>query len=325
MTPLGTVLITARSVSGSAASIRLLQDAGCTVEIKTTPLPFDEAWLIEQARDVDALVFAMEPVSAGLINAARRLKVIARPGVGFDTVDIAACTRRGIAVTIAAVNDQSVADFSFGLLLAAARNIVPAVQGVQQHGWDRFPGTEVWSKTLTIVGLGRIGKGLARRARGFDMRVLAVSEDRDEVFAQANGIRYVDLETGLREGDFVSLHAPLTAATENLINRDSLALMKPGAYLINTARGGMVDEAALAAAVTAGQIAGAAVDVLREQGAQSRSPLINVPGIIVTPHMATFAREAMERVALAAAQSIVAVLRGERPAGTVNPEIYAQR
>ena len=322
MKALGKVLITAKSVSGSAASVRLLQDAGCSVDIQSTPLPFDEAWLIEQAREVDALLFAMEPVSASLIDAATRLKVIARPGVGFDTVDIAACTRRGIPVTIAAVNDQSVADFAFALLLAAARNIVPAVQGVQQHGWDRFVGTEVWCKTLTIVGLGRIGKGLARRARGFEMRVLAVSDDRDEAFAAAHGVEYVDLATGLREADFISLHAPLTPKTENLINRDTLVQMKTGAYLINTARGGLVDEAALAAAVTAKQIAGAAVDVLREQGANSRSPLIGVPGIIVTPHMATFAREAMERVALSAAQSIVAVLRGERPSGVVNPEIY---
>jgi phosphoglycerate dehydrogenase-like enzyme len=323
MTMLGKVLITAKSVSGSPASIQFLEEAGCAVEVKSTPLPVEEKWLIEQTRDVDGLIFAMEPVTSRLLESATRLKVIARPGVGYDTVDIAAATLRRIPVTIAAVNDQSVADFAIGLLLAAARKIIPAANGVHQHGWDRFVGTEVWGKTITIVGLGRIGKGVARRARGFDMRVLAVSEDHDDKFAAQNDVAYVDLETGLREADFVSLHTPLTAKTERLINRESLALMKKGAYVINTARGALIDEESLAEAVKEKRIAGAAVDVLREQGANSRSALIGVPGIIVTPHMATFAQEAMDRVALSAAQSIVAVLRGERPDGVVNPEIYA--
>ena len=323
MTMLGKVLITAKSVSASPASLQFLRDAGCVVEVKNTPVPLDEAWLIEQARDVDALSFAMEPVSSCLIDAASRLKVIARPGVGYDTVDLAACTRRGIAVTISPVNDQSVSDFAMGLLLAAARNIVPAVHGVQQHGWERFSGTEVWNKTLTIIGLGRIGRGLAKRARGFDMRVLAVSNSRDEAFAAAHGIEYVDLETGLREGDFVSLSAPLTAATQNLINADRLAMMKKGAFLINTARGGLIDVAALAQAVISKHLAGAAVDVLCQQGANSPSPLIAVPGILVTPHMATFSHEAVERVAMATVRAIVAALRGERPQFVVNPEIYA--
>jgi phosphoglycerate dehydrogenase-like enzyme len=154
------------------------------------------------------------------------------------------------------------------------------------------------------------------------MRVLAVSNSRDEAFAAAHGIEYVDLETGLREGDFVSLSAPLTAATQNLINADRLAMMKKGSFLINTARGGLIDEAALAQAVISKHLAGAAVDVLCEQGANSPSPLIAVPGILVTPHMATFSHEAVERVAMATVRAIVAALRGERPQFVVNPEIY---
>jgi phosphoglycerate dehydrogenase-like enzyme len=320
---LGKVLITSKSVAGSSACLKFLEDAGCIVDVKTVPLPIDEAWLIEQARDVDALVFAMEPITWQLIDSATCLKIIARPGVGYDTVDIAAATRRGIPVTIAAANDQSVADYAMALLLLAARGMIGAANSVQQHRWDRATGTEVWSKTLTIIGLGRIGKGVARRARGFDMRVLAVSEDRDEKFARDNGIEFVDLETGLRNADFVSLHTPLTPDTENMINRDTIGWMKQGAFVINTARGGLIDEQALAQAVASKHLGGAAVDVLRQQGANSPSPLIGVPGIIVTPHMATFATEAMDRVALTAARGIVAVLRGERPEGVVNPEIYA--
>jgi phosphoglycerate dehydrogenase-like enzyme len=323
MMSLGKVLVTAKSVSGSAAAVRLMRDAGCEVVIEATPPPIDEAWLIERTRDVAGLVVAMEPVSSRLIEAATALKIIARPGVGFDSVDIAAATRRGIPVTIAAgTNDQSVADFTMGLLLMSTRGLMDGALSVQRHGWERRTGTEVWRKTLAIVGLGRIGQGVARRARGFDLRVLAVSRRRDEALAAALGIEFVTLEQALREADFVSLHAPLTAETENLIDAAALATMKRGAYLVNTARGGLVDEAALAAAVRSGQLAGAAVDVLRTQGADSPSPLIGVPGIIVTPHMATFSREAMQRVAMATARSVVAALTGERPSVLVNPEVY---
>ena len=318
---LGKALITARSVAGSERALARLRDAGVDVVVKTTPLPWDEAWLIEQARDVDALVVAMEPVSARLLEAAKRLKIIARPGVGHDTVDLAAATRHGVAVTVAAgANDQSVADFAFGLLLAGTRGIVGAVESVRAHGWERCTGTEAWGKTLAVVGLGRIGRGVARRARGFDMRVLAVSRSRGDAFAAAHGIGYASLDDALAQADFVSLHAPLTPDTENLIDARALSRMKRGAYLVNTSRGGLVDETALAEAVRSGHLAGAAVDVLRVQGANSPSPLIGVPGILVTPHMATFSRESMERVALAVAASVVAALNGERPPGLVNPQ-----
>jgi D-3-phosphoglycerate dehydrogenase len=320
---LGKVLITAGSVKGAPAALAYLEDAGCTVALATTSLPLDEQWLIEQVRDVDALVFAMEPVTSRLLDAAPRLRIIARPGVGYDTVDIAAATRNGVAVTVATgTNDQSVADFTMGLLLVATRGIVTAARSVQEKRWDRATGTEVWNKTLAIVGLGRIGKAVAKRARGFDMRVLAVTRTRDEPFAKDHAIVYVTLEEALREADFVSLHAPLTPETENLVNERTIARMKRGAYLVNTSRGGLVDEHALANAVRTGHLAGAAVDVLRVQGANSPSPLIGVPGIVVTPHMATFSRESMERVAMSVAKSVVAALRGERPEGVVNPELY---
>jgi phosphoglycerate dehydrogenase-like enzyme len=320
---LGKVLITARSVSGSRAALDLLHAAGVETAIESTPLPWDEAWLVDRTRDVDGIVFAMEPVSRRLIDAATRLKVIARPGVGFDTVDVAAATRRGIAVTIAAgANDQSVADFTFGLLLMGARGIDIGARSVRAHGWERPAGTEVWGKTLAIVGLGRIGRGVAQRARGFGMRILAVTRQPDPAVAAEHGLTYASLDEALAQADVVSLHAPLTPATENLIDARALARMKRGAYLVNTSRGGLVDEDALAAAVRSGHLAGAAVDVLRVQGAGSPSPLIDVPGIVVTPHMATLSRESMERVALAVATSVIAALRGERPPGLVNPAIH---
>ena len=322
--PLGKVLVTAGSVAGSAAALRAMRDAGCELLVQNTPSPLDEAWLLTQVRDVDGLIVAMEPLTRRVLDAAPRLRVIARPGVGHDTIDVAAATQRGIAGTIAAgANDQSVADFTIGLLLASARGIADAAASVQRHGWERTVGTEVWRKTLAVVGLGRIGMNVARRARGFDMRVLAVARHPDQDFAAQHGVEFVTMERALAQADFVSLHLPLTPDTENLIDEHALASMKRGAYLINTSRGGLVDEAALAMAVRRGHLAGAAVDVLRVQGERSPSVLIGVPGILVTPHMASFSRESMERVAMSAAQSIVAVLKGERPAGLVNPEAYA--
>ena len=323
MSTLGRVLITAKSVSDSLAAMAYLREAGCELTVATTVWPVDEARLIDQSTKMEALVFTMEPVSSRLIDAAVNLKVIARPAAGFDTVDMAAATRRHIAVTVAAgVNDQSVADFTLGLMLTAARGICKAAAGVAQGGWDRVIGTEVWRKTLAIVGLGHIGKAVAQRARGFDMRVLAVSRRPDAAYAAAHGIEIVSLDQALQDGDFLSLHAPLNDGTTNLIDAAALAKMKQGAYLINTSRGGLVDEQALADAVARGHLAGAAVDVLRKQGTQNGSPLIGVPGIIVTPHMASLGREAVERVALSTVHSLVAVLRGERPASVVNPEIY---
>ncbi len=317
---LGKVLITAASVKGSEPALQMLREAGCEVVLPAPPQPFSEDWLVDQARDVAALVVAMEPVTARVIEAADRLRIIARPGVGYDTVDLAAATRRQVAVTVAAgTNEQSVADHAFGLMLMAARGLVTAVNSVQAHGWDRPTGVDVWRKTLAVVGYGRIGQAIARRARGFDMRVLVVTRRPGPA---AEGIEYVSLDDALAQADFVSLSAPLTPETTDLINADSIRKMKKGAFLINTSRGGLIDEAALADAVRSGHLAGAAVDVLRQQGAHSPSPLIGVPGILVTPHMGTLTRETMQRVGLSVATSIIAALRGERPPHVVNPEVY---
>lgn len=317
------VLITARSVAGVPSALGLIEAAGHEVVLRTTPAPFDKAWLLDQVRDASALVLAMEPMDAEVIAAARPLRVIARPGVGFDNVDLAAANRAGVVVTVASgCNDASVADFTFGLMLEAMRHTSVAAAGVRAGRWDRVVGTELWRKTLAVVGLGAVGRGVVRRARGFDMRVLVVTRRRDAALAAREGFDYAELDEALGEADIVSLHLPLNPQTASLFDAARLARMKPGAYLVNTARGGLVDEAALAAAVTSGRLAGAAVDVLQVQGAGSSSVLIGVPGILVTPHMATFTRESMQRVALSAAQSVVDVLAGRRPQHVVNPQAW---
>jgi D-3-phosphoglycerate dehydrogenase len=318
------ILVTARSVANSSAALALMRAAGHEVVVENSPVPFDPAWIAQRMRGIDALVFAMEPVSAAALEQADRLRIIARPGVGYDTVDIDAATRKGVIVTVAAgTNDQSVADFTFGLLLQATRGIATAADSVRQGGWERVTGTEAWGKTLAVIGLGRIGKGVARRARGFDMQVIAVAPRPDHEFARQHGIRYASFEEAIEQADFVSLHAPLNTSTANLIDARALARMKRGAYLVNTSRGGLVDEQALAAAVRDGHLAGAAVDVLCVQGAGSPSPLIGLPNVIVTPHMATFTHESIERVAMSVAHSVVAALQGEQPEHVVNPAAWS--
>jgi len=279
---LGKVLITAASVKGHAPALQALRDAGCELVLANTPQPCTMEWQLEQVQDIAALVFAMEPMPAQVLEAASGLRVIARPGVGYDTVDLATATRRKVAVTVAAgTNDQSVADHAFGLLLMASRGLLTAVNSVQAHGWDRPTGTEAWRKTLAIVGYGRIGRAIARRARGFDMRVLVVTPRPDPADKE---VEFVTLDEALAQADFLSLSAPLTAQTEGLINADALARMKKGAFLINTSRGGLIDEAALCAALQYGHLRGAGLDAFDPEPPAPNNPLLALEQVVVTPH-----------------------------------------
>ena len=319
----GKVLVTAGSVANSPRALEAMRAAGHEVIVTTTPPSSDQAWINEQVKDIDALVFAMEPVNRNALEAAQRLRVIARPGVGFDSVDIDAATERGVIVTVAAgTNHESVADFTFGLMLQAMRGLTDAANNVRGGGWQRTIGTELWSKTLAVVGFGRIGQAVVKRARGFDMKVLVVSRSKPELAPGFENVSFVSLDEALAQADILSLHAPLTDATANMVNAESISRMKPGAFIINTSRGGLIDEAALADAVKSGRLGGTAVDVLCKQGAGSTSPLIGVPGIIVTPHMATFSRESIERVAMSVARSVVPALEGRMPEHTVNPQAW---
>lgn len=324
-TLLGKVLITARSLTDQPAALDRLRDAGVDVVV-TPPLSDPAGWQAAEPHleTVDALVVALEPVDAALLDRMPRLGLIARPGVGTDTVNLAACTRRGIRVTIAAgANHESVADFTFALMLDAARRIGDAAQSVRSGGWARPQGLELWRKSLAVVGFGRIGQAVARRALGFDMTVMAVrrahTESPDTAAPGSPLVQFVTWDEALARADIVSLHVPLTPATQGMVDAAALARMKRGSVLINTGRGGLVDEAALAEAVGSGHLAGAATDVLRVQGPRSPSPLIGVPGITVTPHMAALTQEAARRAAELVVQSILTHLRGGTPDHIVNP------
>jgi glyoxylate reductase len=255
-------------------------------------------------------------------EAARNLKLISRWGVGYDAIDVPAATRNGIVVAFTpGLLNETVADCAFALLLSIARRIHLGHQGMSSGRWEPHWGRDVHGKTLGILGCGRIGLAMARRGTGFNMRLLghdlcAIPE------AEKLGVKFVSLDELLAESDFVSLHAALTPENRGLLNEARLRKMKPTAYLINTARGALIDEAALAKVLNEGAIAGAALDAFVTEPLPAEHPLRSAKNVLLTPHLASFARETGERVSNTAAQAIVDLMQGRKPQFVVNPEVY---
>lgn len=280
-----------------------------------------EDQLVDKIQGFDALVVRSETkVTERILAAGRSLKVVGRAGVGIDNIDVAAATRRGIMVVNAPRgNIIAAAEHAVGLLFAIARWIPQADASVRRGEWtrSRFTGVEIRGKTLGIVGLGNIGSEVAKRAQGLEMDVIAfdpaVAEERAEQF----NVALVSLEELLRRADFVSIHAPLVEKTRNLIGGAELALLKPTARLVNAARGGIVDEEALAEALRAGRLAAAASDVFLNEPL-GRSPLLELPNFVATPHIAASTAEAQTSVAFDVAEEVAAVLAGELPRYAVN-------
>lgn len=271
---------------------------------------------------VFATIAAVEPYTERVFRAATDLRIVARYGVGYDAVDVAAATRHGVAVAMAfGTNHEAVADSAFTLMAAVVGHVVRHHLRVSRGEWRIDPHPGLWRATVGIVGLGRIGKAVARRCRGFDMRVLAYDTNPDVAFAKENGIALLPLERLLREADVVTLHAPHTPETENLINRERLALMKATAYLVNTARGGLVDEAALYEALASGRLAGAGLDVFKNEP-PTASPLLGLDNVVLSPHCAGANATSEAAMASRCIDSILACARGVGPAPEylLNPE-----
>lgn len=267
----------------------------------------------EELQDVDGIIIRSgTKLTAEVLAGQPRLKVIVRAGVGVDNVDLQAATREGIVVmNTPAGNTTSTAEHTFAMLLAAARNIPQAVASMRQGKWDRknFTGTQLAGKTLAVIGLGRIGLTVAKRAVAFEMNVVGYDPFLSEERAREYGIAlYRDVDDIIDKCDFLSVHTPLTDETRGLINSARLARMRPGARIINCARGGIVDEADLAKAVAEGVIAGAALDVFTDEPLPKDSPLVSLDRIITTPHLGASTEEAQESVAIEAAEIITAFL-----------------
>jgi glyoxylate reductase len=269
------------------------------------------------------LCLLTERVDAQLLDAAPGLKVVSNMAVGVDNVDVAACTARKIPVGhTPGVLTEATAELTFALLLAAARRVVEGEAFVRAGKWKAWDpslllGKQLHGATLGIAGYGGIGRAVAARARSFGMRVLAFNRSRfgDE------GVQQVDRETLLRESDFLSVHLALTPQTRHWLGAAELALMKDDAVLINTARGGVIDQAALVAALKAGRPAFAALDVLETEPPVADEPILRAPNVVLLPHLGSATKETRTRMALLAADNVVAVLEGRRPPRVVNPEV----
>ncbi len=317
------VLATPRSFfEEGREGLELLQAAGVEVVPSPVDRPLQDDELAAFLGEFDGLVVGVDRVGPRALAAGRpRLRVVARNGVGTDTVDVQAATELGVVVTNApSVNADSVADFTFALLLALARRLVEADRAVRAGDWPPLVGVELRGKCLGLVGFGRIGQRVAERARGFGLRVVAYDPQPDREVAHALGVELVPFHRLLEQADFLSLHLPLLPETRHLLGEAELRRMKPTSYLVNTARGGVVDEAALARALRDGWIAGAACDVFEEEPPRA-SPLLGAPHLLLSPHMASHTREAIARASRVAAENVLAVLQGQRPPNPVNPEV----
>lgn len=312
-----------RAIPGDA--VGRLEALGHTVDVWPGELPPPPDALAEALAGSDAVMaMVVDRISPELLDGAPRLRIVANMAVGYDNVDPAAAAARGIWVTnTPGVLAETTADFAWALLMAAARNVVRSDRDTRAGGWKTwsptgFLGADVHGSTLGIVGLGEIGQAMARRAAGFGMHVLAATRTpRPELEAKL-GCRRVDLGTLLAESDFVTLHVPLTPETRRMIGARELSLMKPSSILVNTSRGGVLDQDALAGALARGRIAGAALDVTEPEPLPIGHPLFAFENVIITPHIASASFATRSRMAAMAAGNILAVLDGREPPNPVN-------
>ncbi|MCR8959838.1 phosphoglycerate dehydrogenase [Variovorax sp. S2] len=294
-------------------------------EVRLAELPPGEAdgeltegALVQMLADADGWIVGHARVTRQLLGRLPRLQVIARRGVGHERIDTGAVAELGKVATIAVGgNDACVADHALALMLALSHRLRESQMQMNAGSWAILTGADLYRKTVGIVGLGRIGRGVVQRLRGFEARILAVTGSPDEAWSRQMGVAHVELDELLASSDIVSLHAPLTRATRMLIDAAALARMKPTAILVNTARGGLVDDAALLDALQAGRLAGAGLDVFQSESDPScmgvTNALIALPNVVATPHSGASTREGLVRTNRIAAQCVVAVLESGAP------------
>jgi glyoxylate reductase len=283
--------------------------------------------LLRRVKDKEALVCLLtEKVNDELLRAAPKLRIVANVAVGFDNIDVDACTKRGVVATnTPGVLDETTADFAWTLMMAVARRLSEGEQLARSGNWkgwnlDQLCGADVWGKTLGIVGFGRIGRAMARRAAGFQMKVIytdAVKAPADVV--QSLNAEYRDMNFLLAESDFISLHVPLVPQTRGLFAGPKFYRMKPTAFLINTSRGPVVDEAALVAALEAKKIAGAALDVYENE--PFIHPGLKRPNVVLAPHLASASTETRTKMAVMAAGNVAALFKGQMPPNMLNASV----
>lgn len=304
------VVVLARSFGrASSEPLEILKKAGLSVAFKSDPEPENESVVAELIGDAEAVIVGVDRIGEKVLSSCPHLKVISKHGIGVDNIDLEAAKKRGIVVANApGTNSESVADMAFLFILSCARHLKLVLEQIQNKKWSSpLLGSELEGKILGIVGLGRIGKGVARRALGFGMKVIYF-----DPFVEEESFTRVNLEELFQIADFITLHLPLSSQTRHLVNEKLLSLMKKEAFLINTARGELVDEEALYRFLKEGRIAGAGLDVLSFEP-PFESPLLTLPNVLVTPHVAAYTKEANMKMGRIAAWNVVHVLEGREP------------
>lgn len=313
------VVVLPRSFSRSDEAKALLEQPGFDIVWNPAGRPLNEQELVELIQGADALITGIDEVTGKVLEAGNpTLKIVAKYGVGYDNIDVNAADRLGIPVTVTpGAPTRSVAELTLALMLGVARHIPQMNAGVREGGWNRITGTELGGKTLGVVGLGAIGAEVVKRAAAFDMQVLAYDRHVRQDLVEQYGVRYVSLPELFAQADFISLHAPSLPETIGMINRETLGLMKPTAYLINTARGDLVVEEDLYEALANRRLAGAGLDTFVHEPPLDRK-LVSLPNVVTSPHVGSNTLEAGYRMARMAAEEVIRVLSGEAPKFRVN-------
>jgi D-3-phosphoglycerate dehydrogenase len=318
-----TVAVTDHPFGGPDFERTMLREAGH--ELAYEGEVRDPAALRELARDADGVINCYSLLRRDVIEGLERCRIIARYGVGIDTIDLTAATERGIVVTnVPDYCVDEVSNHAIALLLALARRLPKLQRATGAGRWqptDAKPVRRLSGQTLGLVGFGRIAREVARKAQAFGLRILATDPLVDGETMAAAGVERVELDDLLAEADLVSLHAPLVDETRHLIDKRTLALMQPTAYLVNTSRGGLVDTAALRRALSEGRLAGAGLDVLESEPPGEEEPLLSLENVIVTPHTSFYSEESLIEMRRKCTEQVIAVLAGRRPDYPVNPEV----
>ncbi|HEY3931455.1 MAG TPA: phosphoglycerate dehydrogenase [Verrucomicrobiae bacterium] len=296
-------------------------------EIITAHGPLNEADTLALVGDVDGYICGDDAITRKVLEKARpKLKVISKYGIGVDKIDVKCCTEFGIPVLFTpGVNHTTVAEHTFLLLLALEKNLLFHTDSTRADGWKRKTGHELFEKTLGIIGLGRVGKEVAIRARAFGMKVLALDHHFDEAFGKQYCVKKVSLDELLAVSDYISLHTNLTPETRDMISAKSFAKMKQGVLILNCARGEIVNTNDMVAALKSGQVGGYGTDVLDHEPPAADHPLLKLPNVVCTPHVASRTYESVVRQATCAVKNLILALNGEKPLAQVNPEVPVKK
>ena len=299
--------------------VRMLEDAGFEVCYPSHPNLATEEEMLSELPGMSAVIAGGgEPFTPKVLAGLPEMRVVARAGVGYDKVDVPACTERNIAVTITpTANHECVAEHTLALLLSLTRVIVPHHHDVLAGDWTRKLMVPLRGRTLGLIGLGRIGRSVAVRAHAFRLKLVACEKFPDRDFVERYGVELVDLPTLLSRSDYVSLHVPLGPETRGLMNRETFRQMKPGSMLVNTARGGLVVEADLLEALKSGHLGGAGLDVFEQEPTPVENPLLKLPNVVTSPHVGGGDTQSNEDMAVESAQNIITLARGGWPKGAV--------